>query len=297
MVLHKPHLEIIDTQNLYSQNVKMQVLRLDKIHPIVSGNKIFKLHYFIEACLQTSHKTVLTFGGAFSNHLVATAFACKHNNIKCIGIVRGEAKSVLSHTLQSCQNFGMNLHFVSRTEYDKIKLDEEAFKLREQFGDFILIPEGGQSVLGAKGASLILNYIPEDENNIICTCVGSATTLAGLVMNSSNKIIAVPAIKNMNDIPERLKNLGINNDFSNIEICNEYHFGGFAKYNKALIDFMNMFYKNTGIPTDFIYTAKMFYTVIEKIKANYFKEDTVITCLHTGGLQGNFSLKKGELIF
>ena len=279
------------------KNITVTVARLDKIHSDVSGNKLFKLHYFVKACLQTSHKTLLTFGGAFSNHLVATAYLCNANNLISIGIIRGEKPVQLSHTLIRCMKLGMQLKFVSRVNY-KENGSELLSNLSTQFGDFIMVPEGGYSNEGAKGASLIMDVVNRDFYTHICTCVGTGTTLAGLLLKkkSHQQIIAIPVIKNMTDIFERLNFLEIEENNKPI-IFDEYHFGGYAKYTEELITFMNCFYEEEKIPTDFVYTAKMMYAVTDKLKNNYFQSGSNILCLHTGGLQGNKSLKEHRLIF
>jgi 1-aminocyclopropane-1-carboxylate deaminase len=286
--------------NFLSENsVSLTVLRLDKIHEEVSGNKLFKLHYFVEACLQTYHKTILTFGGAFSNHLVATAFLCKEKGIKCIGIVRGEAPTKLSHTLVRCKELGMQLHFISRLAYKKMEGDETIKNLQNTFGECTIVPEGGFGNEGARGASLIMNFLKNESYSHVCTCVGTATTLTGLLMNNKNNatIIAIPVIKNMTDIEQRVQQLTNHSDTNNLSILGDYHFGGYAKYSNELIHFMNKFYTDYAIPTDFVYTAKMMFGIFDKIENAYFTKGSNILCLHTGGLQGNTSLPVGSLIF
>lgn len=289
----------IITQEITNQNLSLTILRLDKIHAEVSGNKLFKLCYFIEDCLQTAHRTLLTFGGAFSNHLVATAFLCKQKGIKSIGIVRGGEPPQLSHTLIKCKEFGMELKFVSREEYaDFTSVENDFAKFKSLYGDFAIVPEGGYNATGAKGASLIMDILKQGNYSHICTAVGTATTLAGLLLKkeSEQEIIAVPVIKNMHDIPFRLNFLGVNAGNQPV-IFGDFHFGGYAKHADKLIQFMNKLYAETNVPTDFVYTAKMMYGVYEKINSSYFSEGSNIICIHTGGLQGNLSLPAGTLIF
>jgi 1-aminocyclopropane-1-carboxylate deaminase len=284
----------LESRLLNEKQIELSILRLDKIHEDVSGNKLFKLHFYIEKCLQSFHKTILTFGGAYSNHLVATAFLCNEKNIKCIGIVRGEQPQILSHTLLRCKMLGMQLYFVSREKY-KAENDKEALKY--EYGECIIVPEGGYEKDGACGASKIMDCIEKENATHISSCVGTGTTLAGLLMNNKNKaeIIAVPVIKNMQDIDERIKYLTNSNyDYTT---WGDYHFGGYAKFDKSLISFMNGFFKDFNVPTDFVYTAKMMYAVFDKINYNYFKKGSKIICIHTGGLQGNKSLKEGLLHF
>jgi 1-aminocyclopropane-1-carboxylate deaminase len=289
----------LESDFLSDKDLSIAVVRLDKIHDEVSGNKLFKLHYFVEACLQTSRKTILTFGGAFSNHLVATAFLCKEKGIKCIGIVRGEEPEELSHTLQRCKELDMQLQFISRAAYKNIDDEETIKNLLNAFGECTIVPEGGFSNEGAKGASLIINILKNEMYSHVCTCLGTATTLSGLLMNNEKNaaIIAVPVIKNMTDIPDRIAQLTGNSYNDNLSIFGDYHFGGYAKYNTELIAFMNTFYTEYAIPTDFVYTAKMMFAIFDKIKNGYFPKGSNIACLHTGGLQGNASLPTGTLIF
>jgi 1-aminocyclopropane-1-carboxylate deaminase len=296
---HNISFDKLESNFLSENGLSLTVLRLDKIHKEVSGNKLFKLHYFVENCLQTSHKKMLTFGGAFSNHLVATAFLCKEKGIKCIGIVRGEEPTKLSHTLVRCKELGMQLHFISRLEYKKMEDDETIKNLQNTFGECTIVPEGGFGSEGAKGASLIMNILKNETYSHICTSVGTATTLAGLLLNNKYdaKIIAVPVIKNMTDIEQRVQQL-INSSLNkNLVIFGDYHFGGYAKYNDELIHFMNKLYTDYTIPTDFVYTAKMMFAIFDKIKNGYFAKGSQIICLHTGGLQGNASLPMGTIIF
>ncbi len=284
---------------LTQQAVAVTIVRLDKIHTEVSGNKLFKLHYFVEQCLASPHKTMLTFGGVYSNHLAATAFLCKEKGIKCIGIIRGEEPKIMSHTLAKCKALGMHLHYISRAAYKDMNTAESLQNLKDIFGKFTMVPEGGYQKDGARGASLIMNFLKDKPATHICTCVGTATTLAGLLLNNSaaQEIIAIPVIKNMEDINQRIKFLTGEDLTAKLITFNEYHFGGYAKHNPTLIKFMNDFFTTYHIPTDFVYTAKMMYGIMDKIAAGYFKKGSHIFCLHTGGLQGNDSLPKETLIF
>jgi 1-aminocyclopropane-1-carboxylate deaminase len=284
----------LESPFLTEKEIELSILRLDKIHEDVSGNKLFKLHFYIEKCLQSFHKTILTFGGAYSNHLAATAFLCKEKNITCIGIVRGEEPTILSHTLIKCKELGMQLYFINREEYKNEINETDIYK---KYGACTIIPEGGYEKHGANGASLIMNILENENASHISTCVGTATTLAGLLMNNKNnaEVIAVPAIKNMLDLNERINFLTGKN--LNSTVFGDYHFGGYAKHNETLIQFMNNFYEEYKIPTDFVYTAKMMYAIFDKINTNYFKKGSKIICIHTGGLQGNKSLPKDLLHF
>lgn len=294
-------LENCTVDKLFSENnISLSVLRLDKIHPVVSGNKLFKLHYFIEATLRSTHKTILTFGGAYSNHLVATAFACRQAGLNSIGIVRGEKPENLSETLQHCKEYGMQLEFISREKYQQKETELFLQDLKKGFGECTIIPEGGYHPLGASGAGLIMDLVAEESFTHVCTASGTATTLAGLLLKSNvhQQIISIPVLKGMNDTVQRLAYLTPNNiKEKQLIVFDEYHFGGYAKKTNELVSFMNKLWQQHQLPTDFVYTAKMFYAVYDKIHAGYFRSGSNILCIHTGGLQGNVSLPSGTLNF
>lgn len=288
--------DVVTNDCLTKKNVQLSVLRLDKVHPVVSGNKLFKLHYFLEDALAFSRPGILTFGGAWSNHLIATAFACKSCGLKSIGLIRGEQPAILSATLQACREYGMQLHFLSRDLYNS--KDEVNFlgQFPAEWKNYILVPEGGYHPKGAAGASLIIQWIPENTTHL-CTALGTATTFAGLLscVKKLQQVIGVPVLKGMTDIDDRLTYL--TGEKNEVVLLNDYHFGGYAKKTPALLQFMNLFYQQNNIPTDFVYTAKMMYGILEQVEAGLFPPGSKIVCLHTGGLQGNASLPEGTLIF
>jgi 1-aminocyclopropane-1-carboxylate deaminase/D-cysteine desulfhydrase-like pyridoxal-dependent ACC family enzyme len=289
-------LDAIVNDDLITKKLSLSVLRLDKIHPVVSGNKLFKLHYFLEDAINRAMPGILTFGGPYSNHLVATAFACKTANIKSVGVVRGEKPATLSATLTDCLAYGMQLHFVSRKDYEQKERPGFIQQLPCCWKNYLVIPEGGYHPTGAAGAALIMKFIPYDTTHI-CTALGTGTTTAGLLAGTTihQKIIAIPVLKGMLDIEERMKFLHQYTD--RLHVLNEYYFGGYAKKTPALLQFMNALYAQQAIPTDFVYTAKMMFAVFDSIDKNYFSAGSKIVCIHTGGLQGNASLSKGSLIF
>lgn len=289
-------MQTLDCKLTQHKKIQLQVLRLDKVHAIVSGNKIFKLKHFLS---EAGKKKLVTFGGAYSNHLAATAYACQEKNINCVGVVRGERPMELSHTLQHCLEYGMQLHFISREKY--VKKDTAGFidELKNKYGDCIIIPEGGFGNKGAKGAAEIMYYI-DDAVTHICCAVGTATTIAGLLLNAKphQQVIAFPALKGLNDIEQRLTFL-TQGKFKplQIQIKNDYHFGGYAKKNETLISFMNDLYDEHQLPTDFVYTGKMMYGVMDLIENDFFSPGSKICAVHTGGLQGNLSLPTNTLTF
>jgi 1-aminocyclopropane-1-carboxylate deaminase len=282
------------------RGIAIDVLRLDKIHPVVSGNKIFKLYYFLQEAIQSTHKHIITFGGAWSNHLVATAFACREMGLRCTGIVRCEAPVLHSHTLQQCAEMGMRLHFAGRDAYTK--KDTASFKqhLDEQYGPHLLVPEGGYHPLGAMGAALIMDYIPQHYYSHIACALGTATTVAGLVAAAKEKqlILGFCALKGMNDIEKRMTYL-LNNE--NKPACfvpvYDYCFAGYARKDPAIFNFMNQVWQEYHVPTDFVYTAKMLYGVCNLAEKGFFAPGSKVLCVHTGGLQGNLSLPVETLTF
>ncbi len=297
--LYPVNLQVIENDVLSEKGISLTVLRFDEIHPIISGNKLFKLHYFLEEIKRLQIHQVVTFGGAFSNHLVAAAYCCKINKLQCTGVVRGEEPAVYCHTLQQCVNYGMRLKFVSRQAYkqkDEPGFLKEIAKINEEYYS---IPEGGCHTEGARGAALMMDYVPRNATHIACA-VGTATTVAGLLTraNEQQRIIALPVLKGMNDLDERINFLtGKKYTDQQLVIKPNYHFGGYAKATPELFEFMNHLFEEYHLPTDFVYTAKMMYGIMDMIEQDFFAAGSNIVCMHTGGLQGNLSLQKNILTF
>lgn len=297
-ILKKPEITELISGDYEKNHIKIFMLRLDKVHPVISGNKLFKLCYFLKDAQKSTHKNIITFGGAYSNHLAATSFACKKMNLKCIGVVRGEMPPKLSHTLLFCLDHGMKLEFVSRSIYQKMNEKEFIEGLQNKYGDHILIPEGGFSIEGKKGAALIHPYFSDKNFTHICLPVGTATTFAGIIESNADKsmILGFSVLKDCNDIKERLIQLNVDT-FKKYSLIDGYHFGGYAKKTNELISFMNQFYSQHHIPLDFVYTGKMMFGVNDLVSKKYFAPGSQILCIHTGGLQGNNSLLQGTLFY
>jgi 1-aminocyclopropane-1-carboxylate deaminase len=198
--------DILDAPLFRSKGISVSVLRTDKVHPVVSGNKLFKLHYFLAQALQHAHPALITFGGAWSNHLVATAFACNQAGIRSIGIVRGEAPMQPSLTLLQCQQWGMQLHFISREAYKHKEEPGFLANLEKQWGPHVLVPEGGYHPLGARGAAGMLPLAAQAPYTHIACALGTATTVAGLLLSApaNSTVMGFAALKGMTDIPHRL---------------------------------------------------------------------------------------------
>jgi len=271
---------------IYQNDISLFIKRDDLIHPIISGNKFRKLKYNLIEAKNQKKITLLTFGGAFSNHILAVSAAGKEYGFDTIGIIRGEEledKIETNPTLQKAKEFGMVFDFISREEYRNKNNPEFLKKLKEKFGEFYLIPEGGTNEFAIKGCEEILT---EDDKNFdfICCAIGTGGTISGIINSSKDcqKILGFPALKGdflTEDIRKFAKK-------DNWEIVTDYHFGGYAKYDATLIEFINNFYEKHQIPLDPIYTSKMVFGVLDLIEKEYFPPKSKILVIHTGGLQG-----------
>ena len=288
--LKEPEIMDLEDSLFETKWISVSMLRLDNIHTAISGNKLFKLIYFLKDGVESGHKTIITFGGAYSNHLAATAFACESLQLKCIGIVRGERAKNLSHTLQFCLKHGMQIEFISRSDYKNV--DESYLnEITKTYGEHILIPEGGFSEEGKCGASLINEYFESKQFTHVALAVGTGTTMAGIAdANKTNsKILGFGILKGMNDLQRRLQFLKVDST-KDVVFINDYHFGGYAKKTCELISFMNYFFDKHLVPLDFVYTGKMMFGIYDLARKNFFESGSKVLCIHTGGLQGNKSL-------
>lgn len=290
---------------LQSKKINLFVKREDLNHPTIQGNKFRKLKYNLEAAKNKDKTSLLTFGGAFSNHIYATAAAGQAFDFQTIGVIRGERIEPLNPTLAFAEANGMHLHFISRSAY-RNKNDEGFINdLKQQFGDFYLIPEGGSNELAVKGCIEIVTDM-EMNFDYICSPIGTGGTLAGLILGTENKgkVLGFPALKGgdflKNDIEILLKKAlkSDNIPTENWQIITDYHFGGYAKFKPELVEFINNFKQKHGIPLEPIYTGKMLFGIFDLIKKDYFKPDTTIIAIHTGGLQGiqGFNQRFGNLL-
>lgn len=284
---------------LEEKGISLIVKREDLIHPQISGNKYRKLKYNLIACKKQGYQTVLTFGGAYSNHIAATAYAGKIHGLKTIGVIRGEELQetwLENPTLAKAHENGMQLYFVTRNQYRLKQTAEFLSDLKSKLGKFYILPEGGTNALAVQGCEEIITQEDHDFD-FVCTCVGTGGTLAGLSNSVARhqKVLGFPALKG-----DFLK--GVIRKFAqreNWELISDYHFGGYAKIDKTLVDFINNFKESTNIALDPVYTGKLFFGLFDMIKNDYFQYGTKILAIHTGGLQGvvgmNLMLKKKNL--
>jgi 1-aminocyclopropane-1-carboxylate deaminase len=281
----------INFSEISDKGISLFIKREDELHPFISGNKYRKLKYnLVEAFNQKQH-TLLTFGGAYSNHIAAAAAAGFEHNFKTIGIIRGDELAnnldeVLQNnpTLKFASKNNMQFHFVSRSDYRNKTSTVFIDMLKQKFGDFYLVPEGGTNNFAVKGCEEILS---EEDNkfNIICSAVGTGGTISGIINSTKNnqKVIGFPALKG-NFLQHEIKKYVQEN--KNWTLNTDYNFGGYAKISEELITFINKFKTETKIPLDPVYTGKMMFGIVDLIKKGYFKKGTKILAIHTGGLQG-----------
>ena len=274
---------------LQQKGISVEMLRLDKIHPVISGNKWFKLKYHLQNFSDKDYHGILTFGGAWSNHILATACACQLKGIKSTGIIRGEKPLQLSYTLQQAELYGMQLSFIPRETYKRKSEKELSEEIIKKYPNYYIIQEGGAGAEGEKGAGEIIQLFNKNKYTHILCAIGTSTMFNGILSASrtNQQIIGIPVIKGINE--RKMKDSG--------KIFNNYHFGGYAKYTPELIQFMNNFYRQTNIPTDFVYTGKLSFALFDLLKKDFFPKESKILIIHSGGLQGNISLPQGTLIF
>lgn len=275
------------------------VLRLDLIDPIISGNKWYKLKYNLLKVMEENRKhpevhcKLLTFGGAFSNHIHATAAAGSHFQITTIGIIRGEEPQHWSHTLRDAQRMGMQLEFITRSAYAEKDTDDFKSWLYEQYGHVHIVPEGGSNYLGINGCMDILNGLQLDSYDAIVCAMGTGTTVAGLLLSTPEHIqlYGIPVLKNgaflKGEVQKQLNYFLIDEEavsetMQRFSLFDEYHFGGYGHFNDELLAYIDLMHLEHGLPLDRVYTAKAIHAIEHQELAN-----KRVLFIHTGGLQGN----------
>lgn len=280
----------------FANNIQVFIKREDLLHPNISGNKFRKLKYNLMAARKAGYQTLLTFGGAYSNHIAAVAAAGYEFGFNTIGIIRGEEladkinnNAIHNLTLSLAQQYGMHFKFISRADYrDKTK-PEFIEQLKQEFGEFYLIPEGGSNTLAVQGCSEILTKQDKQQFDYICCAVGTCGTISGVIESSSNRqtVFGFPALKGdflRAEIEQWTSK-------TNWKLINDYHFGGYAKTTPELLQFVQDFKQKTNIEIEPIYTGKMLFGLFDLIDKGYFAANSQILAIHTGGLQGNLSSK------
>lgn len=274
----------IHDEKIAHADIRLLIKREDLNHPFVSGNKWWKLKYNLEEAARNNFKTLLTFGGAYSNHIFATSAAAEELGFKSIGIIRGEETLPLNPTLLFAKEKGMELHYLSRDAYRTKTSSDHYFK---QFGDFYSIPEGGSNLLAVKGIREFASTLNIDYD-YICCAVGTGGTLSGLIegVSENKEIIGFSVLKGSEFLTDEIKKLSTKSKhLSNWQLITDYHFGGYAKKTTQLLEFITSFRTTHKIPLDFVYTAKMMSGVYDLIAKGFFKRGSTLLAIHTGGLQ------------
>lgn len=299
---HAP-IQRIEYSLLDRYQLQLSVKREDLLHPHISGNKWRKLKYNLLSAKEKAAETLLTFGGAYSNHIAAVAAAGKEWGFRTIGIIRGEEQKSLNPTLQFAQEQGMQLRYMDRETYKDKHSPEMADSLKNELGQFFLIPEGGSNALAVKGCAEITKDFDRKGYDFVCASCGTGGTLAGLLagMNRSGQVLGFPAVKGGSFLKKDIDSLteAYNGEtYHNYQLITDYHFGGYAKWKPELINFINIFHDVTGVQLDPVYTGKMFYGLYDLAKKHYFKPGSKILAIHTGGLQGikGFNDRFGDLL-
>ena len=289
----KPPIQAVPSFSYYQ---KVDLLRLDVIHPIVSGNKFYKLRYYIELALEKGVSTVASFGGPYSNHIVALAYTAKEAGLKSIGYIRTNTDEPMTPSLKEAKAYGMELVYLGRTDFQSKKA--AILQSSEMNTDCYLIDEGGYGTIGAKGAATILTTQDTSHYDYIICAVGTGTMLAGIInaADPHQKIIGIPVLKNEGSIESEINAL-LEDKNRPYTLLHQFHQGGYAKTNPTMLDFMNRLWDAEKIPTDIVYTSKLLFGVEQLINENYFEKDASILVIHSGGLQGNRSLPAGTLKF
>jgi 1-aminocyclopropane-1-carboxylate deaminase len=267
--------------------IRLLVLREDLNHPEVSGNKWWKLKYNLQEALQLNQRTLLTFGGAYSNHIFSTAAAAHELGLKSIGVIRGEETVHLNHTLAFAKEKGMLLHFVSREAYRQKTEMDFIHNLKNLFGDFFLIPEGGTNAMAIKGCSeFAREFLSEISFDYLCLPVGTGGTMAGIVngLPAKRQVIGFSALKGSEFLDGVVSRL--TDERTNWKIIHTYHFGGYAKTTGEQLGFIEKIEKQFNLTLDAVYTSKMMMGIFDLAKKNFFKRGSTVLMLHTGGLQG-----------
>lgn len=290
------NVRIQPSQTLSIPGIEVAILRLDLLHPVVSGNKWFKLKVYLSEAKEQQKKILATFGGAYSNHIVATAYAAKESGMKSMGFIRGEPGNYTSPTLVDAASYGMEIRYISRTLFrDPANIIQE-----NNHPSIYWIREGGYGTQGAKGAATILDQVClSDYSDVVCA-TGTGTMLAGIIKSAlpDQRLTGICVLKNAPGIRNEIEQLlTLEERKKNFLLQDGYTFGGYAKHTPVLLDSMRALWETEKIPSDFVYTGKLFFAVKDLLSKGYFAEKSRILVIHSGGLQGNASLPDKTLPF
>lgn len=285
-----PVMEIIHPL-IQRAGVRLIVKREDLNHPTISGNKWWKLKYNLRAAHDIGLETVLTFGGAYSNHIYSTAAACRELGLRSIGVIRGEKYTPLNPTLEFAAKQGMHLHYVDRSVYRQRTEPDFLRKLEATFGPFYIVPEGGTNMAGIRGAEGFVTKLTSIDYDVIFLPVGTGGTITGIIAghHGNKKVAGIPVLKAGDFLRVEIESLlsqYCNFEFNNWSLLTDYSHGGYAKFSPGLIDFILMMREQCDLPLDQVYTGKMLYAIFSEVEKGAFSRGTTLLAIHTGGLQG-----------
>jgi 1-aminocyclopropane-1-carboxylate deaminase/D-cysteine desulfhydrase-like pyridoxal-dependent ACC family enzyme len=294
MPFASPFLQELDEPIAIAQGVRLLLWRDDLAHPGLPGNKARKLKYNLQTARKQGHHTLLTFGGAYSNHIAAVATAGRLFGFKTIGLIRGDAptnETLLNPTLAQAVADGMDLHYLDRTAYRRRSEPEFIAEMLAQFGPAYVLPEGGTNELALPGcAELVAEIRAQVAFDALAVAAGTGGTLAGLVLGlaGEEQAIGIAALKNGGFLQQEVDALtqqAVGQVFSNYSLQTDYHFGGYAKYSAELLGFIRQFRERHGVLLDPIYTSKQLFGVLDLIGKGHFRRGSTVVAIHTGGLQ------------
>jgi 1-aminocyclopropane-1-carboxylate deaminase len=284
-------LQSIITPGTERQGVRVLLWRDDLLNPALPGNKARKLKYNLLAAGEQGHHTLLTFGGAYSNHLAAVAAAGRQQEFSTIGLVRGEETLPLNPTLRQCQLDGMRLHYLDRTAYRRKEDPAFLLEMQAQFGPAYVLPEGGTNALALRGMAELVGDIRADTDfDTLAVCVGTGGTLAGILLGlaGEKQAVGIAALKGGADLVTDINHhtqQAVGVTFSNYTVQTGYHFGGYARYSAPLLQFIREFQAQHGVLLDPIYTGKLLFGVLDLVDRGHFQPGSTVVAVHTGGLQ------------
>jgi 1-aminocyclopropane-1-carboxylate deaminase len=281
-------LERINLPIIQKANIALWIVRADLIHPLASGNKFYKLAPTLEYAKQRNIKHLVSFGGAFSNHIHALALSAQAHGFSSIGIIRGEPEYQNNPTLRDAKEAGMQLEFVDRKTYKRRYEQEYLQQLQQRYPNALIIPEGGSNQYAIEGCMQFAEEINSIiQPDIVTVAAGTGATVAGLACgtNAKQRTIAYAVLKDKT-LNQRIQGFINNQDETAKVTIEQADFGGYAKLNKELLDFILGWLDKTDILLDPIYTGKMGMRLMQQIKAAEYKQGTTIAMVHSGGLQG-----------
>ena len=283
-----------------NNNLIVSVKRDDNIHPIISGNKWRKLKFNLRFAKENNYTGIISFGGSFSNHIHALAFACQQQGLKSIGIIRGESDYASNYTLTMAQQWGMTLNFVDRKTYRLREDTDHLENLQQKYPDYFLVPEGGSNKLALAGVGEIITELNQQcEFDTLLTPVGSGGTLAGLIQadNNQHQLLGISVLKQDGYLTEQVNHLlSEEQNFYNWQILSAFHRGGYAKFSKEDEQRIVSFNQQTGFVFEPVYSGKMLLAFLDLIEQGYVSKGQRIVLLHTGGLQGIGGMLERKLL-